>query len=63
LAERGRSREAQFIVATHSPLVMAAAGAELLSFDGELIQPIQYQDTQHYRAYSAFFRARNGQVN
>jgi predicted ATPase len=63
LAERGRSGQAQFVVATHSPLVMAAAGAELLSFDGELITPIQYRDTEHYRAYSAFFRGQGGPVN
>jgi predicted ATPase len=54
-AQRG---DAQFVVATHSPLVMSARGARLLSFDGASIAPIEYEETEHYQAYRRFFLAR-----
>ncbi len=58
LVERASTGCAQFVVATHSPLVMATRGARLLSFDGAVIAPIAYEDTEHFRAYRDFFRAR-----
>jgi predicted ATPase len=58
LAERAATGTAQFFVATHSPLVLACPGARLLSFDGPSIEPIEYEATEHYRAYRDFFRAR-----
>ncbi|MGE0441336.1 MAG: AAA family ATPase [Gemmatimonadales bacterium] len=38
---------AQFIVATHSPIVLAAPGAAILSFDGGRIGPVAYGDLPH----------------
>ena len=40
-------QEAQFIIATHSPILMAYPGAEILSFDECPIQPVAYQDLEH----------------
>jgi predicted ATPase len=38
---------AQFILATHSPIVMACPGAQLLSFDGGAIAAADYRDLEH----------------
>lgn len=39
----------QFIIATHSPILLAIPGAEILSFDGEMIHPCSYEDTESYK--------------
>lgn len=42
-------RTAQFIVATHSPLLLCLPGARVLEFmDGE-ISEVSYRDTEHFR--------------
>ena len=38
----------QFIVVTHSPILLGLPGAEILSFDGGAIHPIAYEDTDSY---------------
>ena len=40
-------QESQFIIATHSPLLMAYPGAEILSFDQQPIAPVSYQSLEH----------------
>jgi predicted ATPase len=42
-------QDAQFIVATHSPIVLATPGATILSFDGGKIRPSQYDELDHVR--------------
>jgi predicted ATPase len=49
---------AQFIIATHSPLLLACPDAVIYSFDGEEIQPIRYEQTEHYRIYKSFLKDR-----
>ena len=39
---------AQFLIATHSPMILGYPGAELFSLDGDAIEPIDYQATNHY---------------
>src|ERR1043165_755651 len=39
----------QFIIATHSPILMAYPDAYIYSFSAEGIEKIEYQDTEHYR--------------
>jgi predicted ATPase len=41
--------EAQFIIATHSPILLTYPGASLFAFDGRLIEPVALEDTSHYR--------------
>jgi predicted ATPase len=50
LVERG----GQFIIATHSPIIMAYPDATILHFSETGIQPIAYQDTEHYKVTRAF---------
>jgi len=49
MAELVRTSTVQFILATHSPVIMTFPGAALLSFDGGRITPIALEDTSHYR--------------
>jgi predicted ATPase len=41
-------RGSQFIIATHSPILMAYPNAKILLFDGSGISQVAYQDTEHY---------------
>ena len=54
LHEMGAAGHAQFLVATHSPIVSACPDAEILNFDTIPISPIAYADTEHYRVYKDF---------
>jgi len=38
----------QFIIATHSPILLAYPNAKILSFDATGISDIAYEDTEHY---------------
>lgn len=46
---------AQFIMATHSPILLAYPGAQIFSFDSSRIEEVRYQDTTHYKIYKQFF--------
>ena len=39
---------AQFLIATHSPIILSYPGAVLLSLDGDTIREIAYRETEHY---------------
>lgn len=41
-------KEAQFIIATHSPILLGYPNAQILDFDALPIQEIRYEDTLHY---------------
>ena len=45
---------AQFVIATHSPLLLALPDAQILSFDNGTIQPCSYEETGSYRIYEMF---------
>ncbi|HSL62087.1 MAG TPA: AAA family ATPase [Desulfotignum sp.] len=45
---------AQFVIATHSPILMACPQALIYGFDGPKIAAVKYEDTDHYRIYKAF---------
>jgi predicted ATPase len=46
LAARGKS---QFIIATHSPILLTFPGAQILSFEGDALRPISLEDTSHFQ--------------
>ncbi|MGF1548854.1 MAG: AAA family ATPase [Thiotrichales bacterium] len=48
---------AQFLIATHSPIILAYPGAVLFSLDDERISEIDYRDTEHYRLTRDFLNA------
>lgn len=45
---------AQFIIATHSPIISSCPDAEIYSFDDTPIRQIAYEETEHYRIYRDF---------
>jgi predicted ATPase len=49
---------AQFVIATHSPILLAHPGAQIFDFDSSHIEEVSYEDTAHYRLYKQFFTDR-----
>jgi predicted ATPase len=43
------SQQAQFIISTHSPILMAFPGAQIFQLDGGKIHPAVYEDLEHVR--------------
>ena len=49
MAQRVRSKKTQFIVATHSPILMTFPGATILNLDTESIHETTLEETSHYQ--------------
>lgn len=49
----------QFIIATHSPILMSIPNAEILSFDDNHIHVCSYEETGSYRITEMFINHRN----
>ena len=49
---------AQFFIATHSPILLGMPDAEILSFDGGVIHPCTYEETDSYRITEMFIHNR-----
>jgi predicted ATPase len=49
ILEQTRRGGVQFIIATHSPIILTFPGATLLSFDENGIAPTRLEDTAHYQ--------------
>ncbi|MEI9983408.1 MAG: AAA family ATPase [Aliidongia sp.] len=49
-----RSEKCQVLMATHSPLLMSYPGATLLSLTKYGLEPVQIEDTDHFRLLSEF---------
>ena len=41
-------QECQFIIATHSPILLSYPNAKILQFDGAGISEVAYEDTEHF---------------
>ena len=48
------SQDCQFVIATHSPILMALPGAQILLLEAEAITPIEYGLVEHVRITRAF---------
>lgn len=46
----------QFIISTHSPILMAYPGARIFSLDQSGVTEVQYTDTEHYCVTRAFLQ-------
>ncbi len=49
-----KTKNAQFIIATHSPILLAYPHATIYSCDSGILSQIAYQDTQHYKVTKGF---------
>jgi len=63
LGENARAGHAQFIVATHSPILLACKEATLYCFDKMPVSPVKYEDTEHFRIYRDFLNHRERFLN
>lgn len=53
---------AQFIIATHSPILLGMPEAEILSFDGGKVHPCRYEDTGSYQVTEMFINHRRSML-
>ena len=54
-----RNGQVQFIIVSHSPILLACQGAEIYSFDQTPVASISYEETDHYRIYREFMADRS----
>jgi predicted ATPase len=52
--EAVKKREAQFIIATHSPMIITMPGADIMHFKDGQISSAAYADTEHYALTKSF---------
>jgi predicted ATPase len=52
-----RHGHAQFLISTHSPIILSYPGAVLFSLDGENLQEVTYSETEHYRVTRDFLKS------
>ena len=52
-------QESQFVIATHSPILMAYPDALILHCGRDGIRPIEYEDTEHFRITRDFLNNRH----
>lgn len=57
LHELAEKKVAQFIIATHSPILLTLPGARVLSLDGGELREVDYRDTEHFRLTRDFLNA------
>ena len=50
------TQNGQFIIATHSPILMAYPGAKIFNFEGGTIHPAQFDDLEHVRLMRDFLQ-------
>jgi len=53
-----RRGDVQFIIATHSPILLALPEAEIYSFNAAPIWKVEYEDTDYFRIYRDFLNNR-----
>ncbi len=49
ILEKTKKTGSQFIIATHSPIIMACPGSSVLSFSEGGIHEVDYKETDHYK--------------
>lgn len=57
LHELVKTGEAQFIIATHSPILLSFPGATIYSFDQKGIKQSSYEETEHFQVTSDFLNS------
>jgi predicted ATPase len=58
IIDRLIKEQSQFIIATHSPILMAYPGATIYQLSKKGIETVHYEDTEHYRITLDFLQAR-----
>ncbi len=55
-----KRHDAQFIISTHSPLLLGFPKAQIISFDGEAMHEIPYEETEPMQIVRRFVNDRKG---
>lgn len=58
IRELGQEGQSQFIIATHSPIILAYPGAQIFDFDTSPVSETTYEDTSHYQITKGFMENR-----
>ncbi len=61
--DRCRKQGSQFIIATHSPILLGLPDAQILCFDDGALHPCQYEETESYKITSLFINSRQQRLN
>jgi len=56
--ENANAGHAQFIIATHSPILLACRKATIYSFDKMPVSSVEYEETEHFKVYRDFLNNR-----
>ena len=59
LIQMSKAGHTQFLIATHSPILLACPDADILSFDYTPLQEVEYEHTDHYQIYREFMADRD----
>jgi predicted ATPase len=51
-------KDSQFIISTHSPILLAYPNAQILSFDEGTIHEVEYEQTESFQVVSHFIKNR-----
>ena len=54
-----QSGNVQLIIATHSPILLAYPHAQIIHFSSDRLQPLNYEDTDHYKITKTFLNNPN----
>jgi predicted ATPase len=57
------NNDIQFLIATHSPILLAYPDAQILSFDGGHVHTIRYRESQPFELMSRFVAAPERYLN
>jgi predicted ATPase len=57
IAELSHDGHAQFIIATHSPIIMSVPGATIYNFDEKKLKILKYEETDHYIVFRDFMKS------
>lgn len=55
-----KTGDVQFIIATHSPILLGYPGADILQFSEDGIRSVDYEETEHYQITRGFLENREG---
>jgi predicted ATPase len=58
--DMSKQGHAQFIIATHSPILLACPGSTIYSFDRSCIEQTTYEQTDYYQVYKRFMNDPTG---
>ena len=54
IAQASQAGHAQFIIATHSPILLACPHAGIYRFSPSSLDQVEYEETEHFQVYRSF---------